>query len=370
MNARDRLGPETLAILEAAKGVAVPVPVGPYVEYATVDTIRHFARAYGDDNPLFGDERYAAASVRGGLIAPPLFALASGTAAPCELPLPLAGAMQALAAIPFRVSGDDWWFHEPIRPGTRLERVDTLHDMRVDDEGIVTVTLRSSFSQNGVLYTEHDRSRSHGYESGVAGPVEGRTKATYTEDEIAAIEAAWEAKVRRGVHTRHVDEVHVGDTLPVLVKGPLTMTDMVAYRAGVGPGPFGVEPFELALANRRQRPGFYSRNDTGAFEPSERTHWDELYAKRDGHPTAWDYTTTRLTWATQLLTDWVGDEGWLASISFHLERFNYLGDTHRMTGRVEAVDAATGVVSVRFTGTNQRDEVTCGGQATVALPVR
>ncbi len=49
---------------------------------------------------------------------------------------------------------------------------------------------------------------------------------------------------------------------------------------------------------------------------------------------------------------------------------NYLGDTHWITGRVVDVggDEAHGTVTIALIARNQRDEVTCRGQAVVLLP--
>ena len=47
-----RRGPRRAA--DVSIGAELAVTVRPYVEYATVDSMRNFARAYGDDNPLFG----------------------------------------------------------------------------------------------------------------------------------------------------------------------------------------------------------------------------------------------------------------------------------------------------------------------------
>ena len=45
----------------------------PFNRYASPDTIRHFAHAIGDDNPLFTDEDYAASTRWGCPVAPPTF---------------------------------------------------------------------------------------------------------------------------------------------------------------------------------------------------------------------------------------------------------------------------------------------------------
>src|SRR5436190_21736284 len=60
-------------------GAPIRDVVTPYVTVASADAIRHFARAYGDDNPLYSDPAYARAAPFGALFAPPLFPLATGT---------------------------------------------------------------------------------------------------------------------------------------------------------------------------------------------------------------------------------------------------------------------------------------------------
>ena len=72
-----------------------------WIETATRDAIRHFAWGVGDDNPLWLDPEYAAASPVGGLIAPPclLYALDSTIIAP------------KLPGVQWIYAGTDWtWF--------------------------------------------------------------------------------------------------------------------------------------------------------------------------------------------------------------------------------------------------------------------
>jgi hypothetical protein len=77
-------------------------------------------------------------------------------------------------------------------------------------------------------------------------------------------------------------------------------------------------------------------------------------------------------WLTHLLTDWMGDDGWLVRQHSEIRKFNYIGDSHVLTGEVIAKRIENGrhVVDVVMRGTNQRGEVTCPGSATVALPSR
>jgi hypothetical protein len=161
----------------------------------------------------------------------------------------------------------------------------------------------------------------------------------------------------------------VGEKVGPMVKGPLTITDLVAYRGGVGPGPFGVQPLGLAHRNRRERRDFYDRDDTGAWDARERLHWDEAYARRCGHPSAYDYTHTRLNWMVHLLTDWMGDHARLEAISFVHVAHNYVGDTHWIDATVRAIDATGDVAraTLELRGVNQLGTVTCRGDAAVLL---
>ncbi len=148
--------------LAALVGSPVADDSEPHVEQATSDAIRHFARAYGDDNPLYSDATYAAGSVRGGVIAPPLFPIATG------IPARAGGAGAPVAIGPLLSGGepsvisDVWTLHRPICEGTRLERTSVLDDVVAGErEGALTVdvTVRTGYVAGGLLYASHDRTR-------------------------------------------------------------------------------------------------------------------------------------------------------------------------------------------------------------------
>jgi len=74
-------------------------------------------------------------------------------------------------------------------------------------------------------------------------------------------------------------------------------------------------------------------------------------------------------WVSQLLTNWIGDDGWLAEMDLQMRGFNYHGDVHRCTGKVTAKsDTADDVVSIDVSAISQRDETTTRGTAQVLLP--
>ena len=64
----------------------------------------------------------------------------------------------------------------------------------------------------------------------------GLARKTYTGEDLAAIEAAYDREVaeRRGGNTLYWDDVDVGMPLSDMVKGPLTVTDNVAFLIGFG----------------------------------------------------------------------------------------------------------------------------------------
>jgi hypothetical protein len=79
----------------------------------------------------------------------------------------------------------------------------------------------------------------------------------------------------------------------------------------------------------------------------------------------------RAAWASHLLTNWVGDDGWIAELDLQLRGFNFHGDIHRMTATVSnKSDTPDGFVGLEVLGTSQRDESTVRGTAKVLLPSR
>ena len=368
-----------IAALQASVGIELAVTIRPYVEYATVDSMRNFARGYGDGNPLFGDEAYGNASPWGTIVAPPLFPIATGMPVAAAVK-PAAVMRRALRGVAVEVLHDRWTLHRPIRPGARLVRADSIAAVEGAASATAltaTVTTRSTYTEGDTIYAVHDRVRVYGGRSiaDARGPHDERDgavregKARYDDRALAEIERLAAAWRRRGPTPLIAGNLRAGERIGPMVKGPMTITDLVAYRGGVGPGPFGVEPLELARPNRVERPDFYDRDEAGAWDARERLHYDESYAQRCGHPSAYDYTHTRLNWMVHLVTDWMGDRARLETISFVHLAHNYVGDTHWIDARIRAVDIEhdrTRVV-LGLRGVNQLDVVTCRGEATVRL---
>ena len=80
----------------------------------------------------------------------------------------------------------------------------------------------------------------------------------------------------------------------------------------------------------------------------------------------------RTQWMMQLVGNWAGDDGWLFRHSDQIRKFNYIGDTSWVHGKVvgKRAEGVHRIVDLEVWIENQRDEVTAPGQASVLLPSR
>jgi acyl dehydratase len=343
------------------------------------DVIHNFARGYGDDNPLFTDPAYGASSRWGSMIAPPMIGIAVNKPLLAD-PVPRDQRRPSFRGIHAFVSGSNITFYSPVYPGDTLyqfqgfENVDVKESEFAGRSVIITRThVRMnqrvqvvSVSRVTVIYAERHEAQ-------------GRNKyaeiqpASYTGDDIAEIDAIYEAETRRGPEKRYWEDVGIGDTTGTTAKGPLTVTDMIVFHAGgYGFTPYTPSAARLGYLNRKRIRAFYVPNEFGVPDVAQRVHWDNDWARSVGVPMAYDYGMLRDCWLTHHLTNWMGDDGWLVRHSSQMRKFNYVGDTHLFTGEVtgKRVEDGRYLVDIALRGTSQRGEVTCPAEATVALPSR
>jgi hypothetical protein len=148
---------------------------------------------------------------------------------------------------------------------------------------------------------------------------------------------------------------------------------MICWHVGVGMGLYGVKALRLGFKNRQRIPRFYHADELGIPDVMQRCHWDPAYARKAGNPTTYDYGRMREAWLMHLCTNWMGDDAWLWKLDCQFRRFNFVGDTHMMSGRIVRKYLAEGdrpAVDLELEGRNQRDEVTTPGHATILLPSR
>ena len=160
----------------------------------------------------------------------------------------------------------------------------------------------------------------------------------------------------------------VGEQIGPIAKGPISVTDLVAWHVGVGWGAYGGGTSHVAYANRTRVPKFYVKNEYGFWDSAQSCHWEDEWARRMGHPAPYDYGVMRTNWMVHLVTDWMGDDAWIWKLSARVRKFNYLGDLHMISGSVSTVDTTNGAVTIDVQGENQRGEVTCDARIVVIAP--
>jgi acyl dehydratase len=376
-----RLNEETIERVRARIGIPTRSRTRSHNEVCSSDSFRHFARSYGDDNPLWSDPEYARASRFGASLGPPTYPISAGIARPVEWTPEEKEAMSGgdpLAGIGQYLCAERWLFSRPVLEGARLERVQALHaaDLKPSRFGggvgaLVSHQMLWSDDRGPMAARMTDFWHAERDSSGKSAKYAGLERTHYTEEEMAAIDEAYAAEQVQGSTPRLFGSVSAGDSLGSIVKGPLTVTDILSYHVGIGWGGYGGGSTTLAYRNRMRIPKFYQRNEYGIWDSAQRCHWEDAWARQLGQPAAYDYGAMRTDWLVQLLTNWMGDHGWLWRLAVSVRRFNYMGDTQWLTGTVKSLKErpGAGAVEIELTSTNQRGEVTTSGKATVLLPL-
>lgn len=147
---------------------------------------------------------------------------------------------------------------------------------------------------------------------------------------------------------------------------------MVVWHLGWGMQLTPPGAFRIASDIRRKAPGLYPPNGLNIPDTVQRLHWEPSRAQELGLPNSYDYGGMRETWLCHLLTDWIGDDGWLWKLRCEHRKFNYIGDTTWVRGEVVGKRQTDGrnEVDVLVRCENQRGEVTTPGTAVVLLPTR
>jgi hypothetical protein len=95
-------------------------------------------------------------------------------------------------------------------------------------------------------------------------------------------------------------------------------------------------------------------------------------AREVGMPGGYDVGTQRISWMIQAMTNWIGDHGFLRSLSARIRRPNVFGDLSWCRARIADKRVETGayLIDLELWIDNQLDEVTATGSAVVELPAR
>ena len=347
---------DALASLRARLGQPVVRPQA-YVEVATRDAIRHWADGIGDRNPHWAAHR----------VAPPTILFAMDRI--------VSGYVGGLPGIHAMYGGTDFRWRAPIREGDRLVGASVLHELVEKPSAFarraIQQVYRTTFTnQAGAVVADADSwcfrtERDTARERAKYQPVE---PPRYAAADVARIRDAYRAEHVQGATPRSWEGVNVGDRLPDVVKGPLTVTSLIAFIQGWGS--LYVRAHGLAFDMFDRHPALGIPNAFGVPEPPERVHWDEAFARAVGVPAAYDYGPERVAWLGHVVTNWMGDDGVLTRLNVQVRRHNLIGDTTWCRGTVaaKAITDGRGEVTLDLAAVNQRNETTALGQAVVVLP--
>ncbi len=342
-----------LADLRARIGRPVPRPEA-YIEVATRDAVRHWTAGIGDRNPFWLEAA----------VAPPTILFA--------LDRIVSGYVGGLPGVHAMYGGTDFRWQQPIRLDDRIVGDSVLLDLvekpsrfaKRAIQQIYRTTFRNQrddvvcVADSWCFRTERDTAR----ERAKYGPAE---PASYTAEQIDRIARAYEAEEIRGAVRRTTADVQIGDPLPSIVKGPLTVTSVIAFIQGWGS--LYIRAHGAAFDLVQRHPALGIPNAFGVPEPPERVHWDEALARAVGVPGPYDYGPERVAWLGHLVTNWMGDDAFLRRLNVQVLRHNLIGDTTWCRGEVTGKDEH-GVVTLALRAENQRGETTAAGTADVVLP--
>ena len=355
-------------------GVKITDSVEPWCYEATRDNIRHYAHGIGDDNPLWCDPDYARNTRYGDVIAPPSFLFA------CDRFI--SGYCGGLPGVHAMWAGADWQWHKPIRRNVAVRTESWLKDLFEHQTRFAGRTVQQIYhvdfydeatgdlladADSWVFRTERDTAREEGSKY---NDVRERGRRVYEDDEIRAVYAKYRDEKIRGAETRYFENVEVGEKLPPIVKGPMTVTGFIAFAQGWGGLYIRANRLQWKLIDRH--PGTGIKNRYGIPDCPERVHWEDEFAWEVGAPAAYDYGPERTSWMIHHLTDWAGDDGFVRASKTQIRRHNPVGDILHISGEVTGKDVVDGegIVDVAQRAENQDGELSVIGAAKVRLPLR
>jgi acyl dehydratase len=372
---------EGIARLKQRIGIQFNRPTLPHNYEVTWDGTRHFAYGYGDENPLWCDREYGKTTRWGDLIAPPnfLYTMGESDAPPLTAEQkallkgdPLIGLGSYQAVMEF-----EWW--RPLRAGDRVKTRSALIGVIVRDNS--KFSGRTVSEVKGYIYrNQNDELTS--IQRGTWMRAERHASAErkkeydlpkpYSKEQLEAIDAAYEAETIRGANALYFEDVKEGEALPTIVRGPMRTSDLIIWHIGWGMQLTPPGAFRLSYKIRKKAPGMYTPNPLGVPDTVQRLHWEKEWANELGIPISYDYGGMRETFLTNLITNWMGDEGWLWKMSCQHRKFVYTGDTYWIKGKVKRKEQTEGrnEVHLDIWVENQWGTIVTPGEAVVLLPTR
>src|SRR6185295_16251671 len=159
------------------------------------------------------------------------------------------------------------------------------------------------------------------------------------------------------------------DELGPIVKGPLVLEDLNSFVGLVS----GTKMYGDWVAHMRDHPeDVYWDPDTGLPDTWQSGLLTDKIAQAYGFPSAHDTGAQRVAWLDNLVSNWIGDFGFVQRLSVRLSEPVLVSDTTWCHGAVvsKSIEGTEARVALRLWCVNQRGAVTATGSAEVLLPSR
>ena len=349
-------------------------------ELAARIAVTKFAGGIGDINPLWTDAEYAARSPYGAAVAPPSFVI--GCFSGIQFGWPGLGSFHSMSHITF--DRPVYW-DDRVESSCVYDGFDGPSPSKFAGRSVTDRFVNSYLNQHGeriatirwnVINFERGsasakRAEGSPHESAAADPA---LPHRWQPDELAEIEARILAERPRGAQPRYWEDVSEGDLLETVTKGPIGLTDEIAFVAGGGTPIPRLKAHAAALHDYRAHPAWAFRDPvTSAQEPIYSVHYNLRAAQAMSVAFQYDVGFQRQCWQIHHLTHWAGDHGWVKECRAEYRRFVYLSDVIELRGEVtgKRIDAdGEHVVDIATKAVNQRGETAMPGSAVIALPSR
>lgn len=339
-------------------------------EYATRMAILKFAEGIGDTNPLWYDVEYAVKTRYGGIIAPPSFLWAC-----------LSHVQFGWAGLGGFHSGCDIEFYKPVYLGDKIaeevfyDNFEGPKSSSFAEEMVIDQFHTDYRNQKGDLLAKYywwiiRVARAKAREKGKYHKIE--LPHPWKEEELRKIEEEVLSEKIRGTNPRYWEDIREGDTIGTIVKGPLGLTDVIAFCTGGAIPTPRLMAHGSALHQYRRHPAWAFRDpNTYALEPIYAVHYNKQAANAMGLPYPYIVGTQIHCWAISLLTNWMGDDGWIKKSQTKYQKFVFHSDVVRFKGKIirkYVDDTGDYCVDIDNYAVNQRQEKVMTGKAIVALP--
>lgn len=373
--------PESVERKRARIGLPMPYLAPPPFEHSGTDSLRNYARGYGDVNPFYRDAEYARKTRWGALTGHPTFLTYTGRSEEREFSdeLKATGMGDPLAGVHAFYSGEELHWFRPIRENDTIRVRGGLASLDVKEskmggKSVHEVSDSVYWGKEGLLgvrkvlliRVERSQARSKGKYLDLDVPHR------YTPEELQKVYDDYAAEYIRGAEPRFWEDTEVGETTVPLVKGPYTVTAYICFAEGTGPRNAFHHAHSDAYHYTQSHPRAFPPNEHGYPDTVARVHWDREMAHRAGLPETYDFGGERVAWMGHAATNWMGDDAFLRSLKVRIEAFCFVGDVVHIGGEVidKRIDRGDRVVDVQFTATNQRAETIATALATIILPTK